>query len=140
MIVNVRFKLLSETALPPSRQHPTDAGFDIHADTDIVIPHLSYSKVGTGLAVEFPVGYEGHIRGRSGLASKGVLCHFGTIDQYRGEWFVMLFNLSGEDLHIQKGDRIAQMVVAELADVSLEEAHDLAPGDRGENGLGSTGR
>jgi len=99
--------------------------------------------VPTGLVMEIPAGYEGQIRPRSGLALKhGVTCLNtpGTIDSdYRGEVKVILINLGAEDFTIRRGDRIAQMVVAPVAQAGWVEVDDLDETTRGAGGFGSTG-
>ena len=97
--------------------------------------------VGTGIALEIPPGYDVQLRPRSGLSSKGVGVTFGTIDSdYRGEVMVTM-HLFGEDasFRVNHGDRIAQLVVSKLADVSVEEAENLSETERGAGGHGSTG-
>lgn len=97
-----------------------------------------------GLAVEIPPGWEGQVRPRSGLAVKHgvtVLNAPGTVDSdYRGELKVALINLGSEPFEIQRGDRIAQLVLCEVAHgVNVVERPTLAATDRGEGGFGSTG-
>jgi len=97
-----------------------------------------------GLAVEIPPGWEGQVRPRSGLAIKygvTVLNAPGTVDSdYRGELKVVLINLGSESFEVQRGDRIAQLVLCEVAQgVEVEERSTLAATDRGEAGFGSTG-
>lgn len=100
--------------------------------------------VPTGIAVELPVGHEGQVRPRSGLARKHgltVLNAPGTIDEdYRGEIVVLLVNLGGERCVIEPGERIAQLVVAPVTRVGVVEVDSLAPSARGAGGFGSTGR
>jgi dUTP pyrophosphatase len=97
----------------------------------------------TGLALELPVGYEGQIRPRSGLAIRHgltVLNAPGTIDSdYRGEVQVILINLGLEAVTISRGDRIAQLVIAPCCTVQLEETAELADSNRGTGGFGHTG-
>ena len=98
----------------------------------------------TGLFLELPEGYEAQVRPRSGLALKHcitVLNSPGTIDAgYRGEIASILFNAGETPFEVRRGDRISQMVIAELADVALEAADTLTETGRGEGGFGSTGR
>ena len=100
--------------------------------------------VPTGLAVEIPLGFEGQVRPRSGLALRhGVtlLNSPGTIDaDYRGELQVLLINLGAEDFCVRRGDRIAQLVIAPVARATWREADDLAPTRRGPGGFGHTDR
>lgn len=99
--------------------------------------------VGTGIAIEIPYGYEGQVRPRSGLASKSGLTVInapGTIDSdYRGEIKVPLINLGQVRVIITPGMRIAQLVIAPVAHVSIQVVESLTRTDRGSNGFGSTG-
>lgn len=100
-------------------------------------------QVPTGLCVALPEGYEGQIRPRSGLAFRSGLTipnAPGTIDSdYRGELLVLLANAGSEPFVIERGDRIAQLVVAPVARVEWQPASSLAETDRGEGGFGHTG-
>jgi dUTP pyrophosphatase len=100
--------------------------------------------VATGLILEIPEGFEGQVRPRSGLALQHGLTVVnapGTIDaDYRGEVKVLLINLGAEPVVIQRGDRIAQLVVAPVTRASFHDAPELADSDRGADGFGSTGR
>ncbi len=96
----------------------------------------------TGIAIEVPAGLDVQVRPRSGLAKQGVLCTFGTVDaDYRGELIVTMYAFAPGVTHVvHDGDRIAQMVIARLADVDFEEADTLSETARGSGGHGSTGR
>jgi dUTP pyrophosphatase len=98
--------------------------------------------VPTGLAFEVPEGVDAQLRPRSGLARKGVLATFGTLDSdYRGEVMVALYTTSPEVVHtVEDGDRIAQVVFTRLEPVLLEPAAELSDTQRGLGGHGSTGR
>lgn len=101
-------------------------------------------KVNTGIHIEIPKGYEGQVRGRSGLAiHHAIIVPTGTIDSdYRGEIGVILFNLGKDPFRILPGDRIAQLVIAPITRVEVTEFElgELSTTDRGFNGFGSTGR
>jgi dUTP pyrophosphatase len=96
----------------------------------------------TGLAVEVPPGLDAQLRPRSGLARQGVLSTFGTLDaDYRGELMIAMYTTSpGVAYTVRHGDRIAQMVVSRLADVTFEVTAELGETGRGTGGHGSTGR
>jgi dUTP pyrophosphatase len=100
-------------------------------------------RVSTGIAIALPPGFEAQIRPRSGLALKqgvSVLNSPGTIDaDYRGEIAVILINHGTETFHIERGMRIAQMVIAPVSRADWEEVSDLPESARGEGGFGSTG-
>ena len=141
----------TETAkdLPlPTRQTPLSAGLDLHANVNetITIKKGERILVPTGIKIALPFGYEAQIRPRSGLALKHgitVLNTPGTVDaDYRGELCVLLVNLGNEDFHVNRGDRIAQMVIAKVEMVEFDEvktAADLPNTTRGAGGYGSTG-
>ena len=121
------------------------AGLDVRANNSepIVLEPLGRAMVPTGLYLEIPAGYEVQVRPRSGLAAKKgvtVLNAPGTIDaDYRGEVCVILVNLSSEPFVIEKGERIAQLVLAKVEQLEWEEADSLADSERGAGGFGSTG-
>lgn len=110
---------------------------------DIVLPPLGRALVPTGIAIALPAGYEAQVRPRSGLALKQgitVLNAPGTIDSdYRGEIGVILVNLSDRPVTLRRGDRIAQLLLAEVARLGWEETGSLPPSGRGAGGFGSTG-
>ena len=120
------------------------AGMDLVAAEESVLLPGEWTSVGTGLRLEIPPGFEGQVRPRSGLALKHgvtVLNTPGTIDaDYRGEVRVILINHGKEDFRIEPGDRIAQVVFAEVTRVELERAGELEETERSSGGFGSTGR
>ena len=134
----------SANALP---QYATQfsAGLDVRADNaePIVLKPLARTVVPTGLYLEIPEGYEVQVRPRSGLAAKKgitVLNAPGTIDaDYRGEVCVILVNLSQEPFVIERGERIAQLVLAKHEVMEWESVEALEETQRGEGGFGSTG-
>lgn len=119
---------------------------DIRAwlDAPLHLQPMERSLVPTGLFLELTEGYEVQVRPRSGLAIKqGITClnSPGTVDaDYRGELKVILVNLSGETQTIESGDRIAQIVFAQVAMVELEETTDINETARGAGGFGHTGK
>ena len=121
------------------------AGMDVRANNSepIVLEPLGRAMVPTGLFLEIPAGYEVQVRPRSGLAAKKgitVLNAPGTIDaDYRGEVCVILVNLSSEPFTVERGERIAQLVLAKHEVMEWEEVESLASSARGEGGFGSTG-
>jgi len=121
------------------------AGMDVRADNaePIVLRPLERALVPTGLYLEIPAGYEIQVRPRSGLAIKKgitVLNSPGTVDaDYRGELLVILVNLSNEDFTVERGERIAQIVLAAHGRIEWEEVEKLDESARGEGGFGSTG-
>jgi len=143
--IEVKFKKLNDDTVLPTKAHPSDAGWDLYAAEDAKVLTESSCIISCGFAMALPIGYEAQIRPRSGLAAKHnitVLNTPGTIDcNYRGEVKVILFNhsIKGLPYYINKGDRIAQMVIQKLPEVVTFEVDRLNETDRGEDGFGSTG-
>jgi len=137
---------LRDDARLPQYMSAHAAGLDLAAALDgpLVLAAGARHAVPTGLALAIPVGYEGQVRPRSGLAlSHGVTVANapGTIDaDYRGELKVILVNLGAEAYTIEPGQRIAQLVIAPVAHVDLVEVDTLGETERGEGGFGSTGK
>ena len=129
----------------PRRMTPQAAGFDLAAAIDAPLPLApgAWARVPCGFAMALPPGSEAQIRPRSGLAARhGVTCLNapGTIDaDYRGEVAVLLVNHGPETFVVEQGMRVAQMVIAWLPQVSLEEVPQLEDSERGKGGFGSTG-
>ena len=127
----------------PKKAHPDDAGYDLCSRIDAVLEPLSGMAIPVGFAMELPTGYEAQIRPRSGLAAKyhiTVTNSPGTVDaNYRGEIKAILYNLGKEPFTIKRGDRIAQMVICKLPEISLIKATELSETDRGSGGFGSSG-
>jgi dUTP pyrophosphatase len=137
-------KLAPEAQLPEYAHGPReDAGMDLRAVERAVLHPRIPRLIPTGLAIELPAGYEAQIRPRSGLALKHAITvpnSPATIDPgYRGEIRVILLNLGESDYTIEKGDRIAQMVIARYEAVEWEEG-ELRESLRGASGFGSSGR
>jgi len=129
----------------PSYETIASAGMDLRANIDaaITLRPLDRTIVKTGLFIELPIGYEAQVRPRSGLAAKkgiSVLNAPGTIDaDYRGEIGVILVNLSHEDVIIENGERVAQLVIARHERAEWTEVDNLSETARGAGGFGSTG-
>lgn len=161
--VKLAFKKLHPDAKIPSYAHEGDAGMDVFALEESFLEYGVPRIVRTGIAAEIPDGYELQVRARSGLAVKGVevVNGPGTIDsKYRGEIGVILrfINYSDEPAYgpdgrqyavhrvptngytIERGDKIAQLVLAPVTIADISETEELPETDRGTNGFGSTGR
>lgn len=139
-------RLAHAEGLPlPEYASAGSSGLDLRAAVEswLTVGPGERVQIPTGLIFELPTGWEGQVRPRSGLAWRhGVtmLNTPGTIDSdYRGEIKVILINLGREDFIVQRGDRIAQLVVAPVSQVALVEVEDLESTARGEGGFGSTG-
>ncbi len=145
VIVKVK-RLPNNPDLPlPRKMSEHSSGFDLMAAVDgsVTIAPRETALVPTGFALSIPPGFEGQVRPRSGLAARHGLSipnAPGTIDaDYRGEVKVILINLGREDITLQRGDRIAQLVIAHVPSVVLEEASELDDTPRGDGGFGHTG-
>jgi dUTP pyrophosphatase len=143
--MKLAFKRLSSTALVPMRMTPHASGFDLFADLaePCELAGGEVKAIPTGIALEIPLGYEGQVRPRSGLALKqslGVLNSPGTIDaDYRGEVKVILINLGQETVIITPQMRIAQLVFCPVLIPELVETDSLDTSDRQAGGFGHTG-
>jgi dUTP pyrophosphatase len=143
MTVRVQIQQL-DAALPlPAYARPGDAGLDLYAAETVTLAPGARALVPTGIALAIPPGFAGLVLPRSGLALRHgvtVLNTPGLIDAgYRGEVKALLVNHGPESVTLQRGDRIAQLVVQRVEHVTLEPVRDLAPSARGTGGFGSTG-
>lgn len=164
--MQIKFKKLSDTAITPYKAHHNDAAFDLFADANEVLHYGETLVIPTNIALELPDGYMADVRPRSGLTSKTCLrVQYGTIDSgYRGNigiicenanHYLSAFNVNesidmGErneyagtsidtDIYINRGDKIAQLVIQRIPEIELIEADNLTDSDRGNRGFGSTG-
>lgn len=142
-MIDVAVTRLRESAVLPNQAYPGDAGLDLAACERVLLGPGERAVVGTGIAVEIPAGHAGFVQPRSGLAARhgiGVVNSPGLIDSgYRGEIRVVLLNTDPEHaFEVEPGMRIAQLVVAPVAEVRLVEVDELAASDRGSRGFGST--
>ena len=140
-------KIINKSNNPlPEYQTALSAGVDLRAflDEPVTLGPLERSLIPTGLFIELPAGYEAQIRPRSGLAYKHgitVLNSPGTIDaDYRGEIGIVLINNSNEKFTVQSGERIAQMVINKVEQITFVPSDELSETQRGEGGYGHTGK
>ena len=144
-MTKILIKRLSKEIPLPKYETSGSSGMDLAAniETNINIDPGKTAIVPTGLSISIPKGFEVQIRPRSGLAAKKkiiVLNTPGTIDgDYSGEFKVILINLGEEPFKVEKGLRIAQMVVCPIVQAQLKEVDDLSETERGKGGFGSTG-
>lgn len=126
-----------------SYQTVGSAGLDLYAAADTDLNPGAFAAVPTGFAMELPPGTVGDIRARSGRALRDgltILQGVGTVDaDYRGEVKVLLLNVGPRAVRIERGERIAQLVVLPVVRVAVEETEGLAESERGDGGFGSTG-
>lgn len=141
----MRIQVINKSSLPlPEPKTSGSAGIDLYANiAKLVLKPLDRALIPTGLYLSIPEGYEGQIRARSGLALKhgiSLANGIGTIDSdYRGEIGVILVNLGKDEYIINKGDRIAQLVIVKNEKVELCEVDFLDETKRGPGGFGHTG-
>lgn len=145
--IEIKIKRLeNNTDLPlPDYETAGSSGMDIRASVEapVLIKPGEIRLIPTGLAVSIPPGYEGQIRPRSGLALKhgiGMVNSPGTIDSdYRGEVRIIVINWGGKPFKIERGDRIAQMIISKVYNAEIVEVDDLDSTTRGEGGFGHSG-
>ena len=141
----LRLRRISPLADLPRYHSDEAAGLDLHAalDAPVVLAPGDITLIPCGFAMAVPLGHEAQVRPRSGLATRhGISMPNapGTIDSdYRGEVMVLLINLGRRPITVERGDRIAQLVIAPVTRAEFEEAEDLAATERGDGGFGSTG-
>ena len=142
--MSLKVKRLTETAKLPVKNQDGDMGYDIFSDEDITLTTNKKDKISTGIAIELPKGYGAFLVGRSGLTSKTLLrINLGVIDNgYRGELHIMndiIYKGSNETVRIEKGDKIAQLIVLPIFDGDVVEVDEVSETDRGDKGFGSSG-
>ena len=142
----MKIKIINKSANElPAYETIQSAGMDLRANNEnpIILASMKRVLIPTGLYIQLPVGYEAQVRPRSGLALKKgitVLNAPGTVDaDYRGEIGVILFNASDEPFVINRGERIAQMVIAKHERAEFELVESLDESERGQGGFGHTG-
>jgi len=138
---SVKILRVSSEATLPTRAHPDDAGLDLYSLENVSLTPTQGQVVKTGIAVELPPRHVGMVADRSSLAKKGIKTAGGIIDAgYRGEIHIVLWNISQETVHLQKGERIAQLLIVPIATPAVREAESLDETQRGIKGFGSTGK
>ena len=141
--MKVLFRKIDPAAQMPEYAHPGDAGMDVRSVEELVIESGRRALVRTGLVMILPADAEAQVRSRSGLALKygvAVLNSPGTIDSgYRGEVGVILINHGDAPFKVEKGMKVAQIVVAPVARAEIVETSETDSTERGAGGFGSTG-
>lgn len=142
--MEIKIKKLSENAIVPTYGTPFSAGADLYAAKEEEIAPFKTVLVHTDIALEIPEGCGGFVYARSGLATKRGLApanKVGVIDaDYRGEIMVALYNQSNETQKVEKGERIAQLVIAPVLHAEFSEVQELSDTLRAQGGFGSTGK
>ena len=140
-IEKVEIQRLSSEAVLPTRAYPDDAGLDLYSLEKVSLEPASGVMASTGIAIAIPQGHVGLVMDRSSLAKKGFKTAGGIIDAgYRGELKVVLWNLSKDRLEIEKGERLAQLLIVPIATPAVQEVKVLPAAERGAKGFGSSGR
>ncbi|HJM82020.1 MAG TPA: dUTP diphosphatase [Nitrospinota bacterium] len=136
----LKIKKLDPSAECPQKANEGDLGYDLFALKTTSIPNGTTKLVGTGIAIQFPVGWGGVIKDRSSIAMQGIFISAGVIDSgYRGEVQILITNHSGSTFLIEHKHKIAQLVPIPTTDWSLEVVDLLDDSDRDSDGFGSTG-
>ena len=143
-MIEIEIRLLDEDLPMPRYQHDGDAGLDLPSRVDYVLEPGERAMIPTGIAVAIPRGYAGFVLPRSGLASRhgiALVNSPGLVDSgYRGEMAIIMINTDKrEAFHIQRGDRIAQLVIQKVVEATTVQVSELDATSRGEGGFGSTG-
>lgn len=133
---------LDPGAYLPTRAHDTDAGLDLYAPRDVIVPPHSSAVIDTGVHVQLPPNTYGKIEGKSGLNIKrSIVSLGGVIDEgYTGSVHVKMYNLGHEPYMFAKGDKVVQMLVCPVLYEHVEEVDMLDESERGDAGFGSTGK
>lgn len=139
--MTIKIKKLHPDAKSPSYAHSSDAGMDFYALENTIIQPNERKLIVTGIAMSIPHGYVGLIWDKSGIATKhGVKIMAGVIDAgYRGEIKILVHNLSSQSFAVEKGTKIAQMLIQPVVQKEIIEVAELEETERGEGGFGSTG-
>lgn len=140
--MQIKFQKLSEEAQLPTYANPGDAGMDLRTLESKTLKAGERYIFPTGLAVAIPKNYVGLVWDRSGLAAKeGLTCLAGVIDSgYRGEIGVVMLNTSKKSVKIEKGERVAQLLIQPIVVAQIKEVKTLSNTQRGKGGFGASGK
>lgn len=131
---------LDQNAIMPEKAHQFDAGYDLFASEPYEMKQNFPCIIQTGVHMEIPPGYAGFVKDRSSKAKIGLYTHGGVIDSgYTGPIGVMMTNTLNESLKIERGDKIAQIVISPVAHFDLNLVEELEETERGSGGFGSSG-
>ena len=139
--MEIKVKRIQRSAKLPAYSHVGDAGLDLFSSIDLVLESVEVKPVSTGIKMAVPQGYVGLVWDKSGISLKGVHRLAGVVDSgYRGEVKVVMINLSDTPFVVEKGMKIAQMLIQPVENVDVTEVDELEDSTRGEDGFGSTGK
>ena len=137
----MKIKLFKETTIMPKKSHLPDSGLDIFVPCEFDIAPLETKTIGLEIAVAIPEGYAGILVPRSSIAEKGLLIQTSIIDpDYTGEIHLIITNCNGKAIHVSRGDRVCSLVCFSVLNPYLEQVVELPKTERGDRGLGSTGK
>lgn len=139
--MNIPVKKMHPDARLPAFAHTTDAGCDVFSMEEVAIGPGERKVVGTGIAMAIPQGYVGLVWDKSSISGTlGLKTMGGVLDAgYRGEIKIILYNTGTEPIHLEKGRKIAQLLIQPIHQPAFQEVDDLDATDRGDGGFGSTG-
>jgi len=140
-MIKIKIKKLTPEAKIPAYAHEGDAGMDLFSCGEDFILKPKYRKlIGTGISIELPPGFVALIWDKSGIANNGIKTMGGVIEHtYRGEYKVILANLSSKNYEIKKGQKIAQVLIQKVETAEIEEVSSLSESVRGDKAFGSSG-
>jgi dUTP pyrophosphatase len=139
--ISIKIKKLKPEAKLPSYAHPGDIGLDLYSLEEKIMAPGEHHIFSIGVAIEFPHGYCGIVKDKGSISKAGLHTMGGVYDAgFRGEYNVHLVNLAAMPYTIEKGDKIAQLVIFPVEIAKIEEADTLSASVRGEGKYGSTGR
>ena len=139
-MIKIKIKKVHPDAIIPKYAHEGDAGMDLFSVENVVLKPKHRVLVRTGLSIEFPKNYVALVWDKSGISKNGITTLAGVGDSgYRGEYKIVLFNLSSKDYVIKKGDKIAQLLIQPIVTADIEEVKTLSETQRGKGAFGSTG-
>jgi dUTP pyrophosphatase len=141
MSITIKVKKLKPEAKLPSYAHPGDVGMDLYSLEEKTLAPGEHHLFLIGIAIEFPSGYGGIVKDKSSISKAKLHILGGVFDAgYRGEYSIHLVNLGKESYTIEKGDKIAQLVILPVEIAKIEETDTLSESVRGAGHFGSTGR
>ncbi len=139
--MKIKIKKLNSEAIVPKYAHEGDAGMDLFSVENLILKSKHRVAVKTGISIGLPKGYVGLVWDKSGVALKsGIKTMAGVMDSgYRGEYKIVLINLSSKNFEIKKGQKIAQLLIQKIEGPKIEIVEELSETKRGEGGFGSSG-
>ncbi|PIZ94256.1 MAG: dUTP diphosphatase [Candidatus Magasanikbacteria bacterium CG_4_10_14_0_2_um_filter_37_12] len=139
--MEIKIKKLDENAKLPEYAHPGDVGMDFFSIEEHTLKPGEHRAFKTGIAMEFPIGYAAIVKDKGSMAHVGIHSMGGVFDAgYRGEYFIHLINHGAKDFIVEKGRKIAQIIIFPVEIPTLTETNKLSDSARGEGRFGSTGK